>query len=437
MPLFTVSNGLTITAESEAAANAVDAFTDNLLGLRQALDLIPDQADQFPETPMVQACAATYFIYAQETAMLTKADVFLEKAEAGLATLTERETMFIQAMRLFQRNRFHEALGVLELLTTRWPEDLLAAKVAEFLYYCIGQHYSGLRFLEHMERLEKHHPAHAGYWSMRSFATELCGDYALAQLQAEKSLTLDAEQPWAHHTLAHVLSRTGREGSERQAMERCLPLWRKSNRGIHSHNAWHLGLLYLDALDMAKVHTLIQEDLWGITPDAVFEQLDTTALLWRMDLCGESTADSLWSQVADHAEAHAGQCIIPFLEGHYAYALARAGRVDAVNAMVQKAIRRAEADDLEAREVWAPIGVRLVQACAAFGAGRQKEGVDWLEPVADFIPRVGGSDAQDDLFRQALIAGLVAAGRPSEAQGAWKSYYGTKPLTDYDRRIIG
>ncbi len=436
MPIFTTERGLEVTAESEKAAGAVQDFETNLLGLTKGLDDAPANAEKFPETLMTQACAATYFIYAQDEANLTTAEGFLQKAESLSKGATPREQSYVSALRLFHGKHFQEALATLELHTGQWPRDLLAAKVSEFLYYTLGQHHCGLRFRDHMERLEKSNSESAGYWSMCSFATELCGDYHTAQDEAERSLSLDENQPWAQHTLAHITSRRGKGLHGIAYMEEALPLWRQANRGIHSHNAWHLALMYLDQMKLEKIHALLKSDLWGIMPDAVFEQLDTIALLWRLDLAGEPAPDNLWAEVAAKAEAHAGQCFIPFIDGHLVYALARAGNTDAAMAAVQKARLRAEADDVEARDVWAPVGADFVAACADFGAGKFREAVTQLMPVAGLIPMVGGSDAQDDLFRLALIHGLNQLGDSADAHTLWDRFYGDKWRTAFDDRVL-
>src|SRR6516164_6165044 len=96
----------------------------------------------------------------------------------------------------------------------RWPDtpsDLLTAKIAEFLYYVLGQQYMGPRFRAHMRRLEG--AAHAGdpdFLAMAAFASELCGDYVAAEALAERALGIEPRNPWAQHALSHVLIRQGR-----------------------------------------------------------------------------------------------------------------------------------------------------------------------------------------------------------------------------------
>ena len=114
-------------------------------------------------------------------------------------------------------------------------------------------------------------------------------------------------------------------------MEAFLPLLATCGRPIHSHDAWHLALLHLEELDVAAAMRVFREHIWGITPDFVVEQLDAIALLWRIEMAG-TAMDAEWPSIADHVAARAPETFMPFMNAHYVYALARAGRRDAVEA---------------------------------------------------------------------------------------------------------
>jgi O-acetyl-ADP-ribose deacetylase (regulator of RNase III) len=67
------------------------------------------------------------------------------------------------------------------------------------------------------------------------------------------------------------------------------------------------------------------------------------------------------------------------------------------------------------QDAWAPVGNAVVAAAAAFGAGDRARAAALLDPVMPLMTSVGGSDAQDDLFRQAYLRSLQAAGRRADA----------------------
>lgn len=436
MPDFKTARGLIVTAESPEAAAAIDNFEVGLLGLSPQLELIFQHADAFPETPLVQAYAATALLYAQAATEAEQAGQRLAQARRCLYGASDREIQYVEAIEHFQRGEFSSALTKLETLTQAHPNDLVAAKVAEFLYYCLGQHHSGERFLWHMMRLREANGEHPGFLSMLSFAYELCGRYDEARAAAENSLRQEPGQPWSHHTLAHVLIRTGKVEEGRREMERFAPHWKNCVRGIHAHNAWHQSLFSVEQADWQSADEILRRDIWGQAPDYVGEQLDATALLWRLDLAGQPNEHAL-ADVARHCAARAGDCFTPFVEGHFAYALARAGNQDAVEQSVGRARERAARHDLEGREIWRPVGASFVEACASCGAGDAKRAVKLLEPIAERLPMVGGSDAQDDLFRLAYFNALAESGRKAEARAYYDGIVPAKTAhTPFDELML-
>ena len=215
-------------------------------------------------------------------------------------------------------------------------------------------------------------------------------------------------------------------------MEAFLPLLATCGRPIHSHDAWHLALLYLEELDVAAVMRVFHEHIWGITPDFVVEQLDAIALLWRVEMTGKAM-DTEWPAIADRVADRALETFMPFMNAHYVYALARAGRTDAVNATLASVRARSAANDAEATRVWAPVGCAMVEAAAAFGAGDRARAAKLLDPVMPMMTAIGGSDAQDDLFRQAYLRGLQAAGRQADAAAYFEHIAAGKTRTPLDR----
>jgi hypothetical protein len=78
----------------------------------------------------------------------------------------------------------------------------------------------------------------------------------------------------------------------------------------------------------------------------------------------------------------------------------------------------AAADDFAARLL------RLDQGAAAL-----------LDPVMPMMTSIGGSDAQDDLFRQTYLRSLQAAGRHMEAAAYFERITAGKSPTPLDRAL--
>jgi tetratricopeptide (TPR) repeat protein len=428
------ARGLDVTSDDAAAVMAADDFAARLLRLDQGVEAILEAVKRCPATPIVQLYAAAFWLYGQTEEARETAATHLRACQT--LAMNPRERALQRGLTLSHANDNLHALEAMEAITVEWPRDLFTAKLAEFLYYVLGQQYMGERFRAHMNRLQPMHAHDPDFLAMASFASELCDDFAAAESGAERALGIEPRNPWAQHALTHVLIRQGRLKEGLAHMEGFLPLLATCGRPIHSHDAWHLALLHLEELDVAAAMRVFHTHIWGITPDFVVEQLDAIALLWRIEMAG-TAMDAQWPSIADHVAARATETFIPFMNAHYLYALARAGRSDTVKAGLAAVRARSEANDEEARRVWNPVGRPVAEAAAAFGAGDRARAAALLDPVMPLMTSIGGSDAQDDLFRQAYLRSLQAAGRHADAAAYADGITAGKSRTPLDHALAG
>jgi hypothetical protein len=384
---------------------------------------------------MVQLGAASFCLFGQTRAADEAAAGYLAATEPLLASATERERHLYHALRLWNRQDHLGAVAALEEMTVKWPRDLLAAKIAEFLYYVLGQQHEGRRFRAHMARLAGANADDPDFLATYAFAQELCGDVDAARRTVERALEIEPRNPWAHHCVAHIYLRADERREGVRALEGFLPIWMTVGRVIHCHNSWHLGVAHVAELDLAKALEVFAHHVWGITPDLVVEQADAIALLWRIEMAGERL-DQHWAALADRAETHIDERYMPFLDAHFAFALARAGRTAAIAQLLARVEERAARDDAEAKRSWTPVGQALVEACVAYALGEGARSAELLDPVMHNVTVVGGSDAQVDLFRQAYFRSLIDCGRRSDAKAYWQAMTAGKTLSPLDRQWL-
>lgn len=146
------ARGLDVTTDDATAVAAADDFAARLLRLDQGVEAILDAAKRWPDTPIVQLYAATFWLYGQTGGALETAAVHLRACDA--LAMNTRERALHRALALWHGNDNLRAVEAMEAITSEWPGDLLTAKIAEFLYYVLGQQYMGPRFRAHMRRLE-------------------------------------------------------------------------------------------------------------------------------------------------------------------------------------------------------------------------------------------------------------------------------------------
>ena len=418
--------GLEVSTGDPDAIAALDGFTDRLVGLDPGVEEVLDAASRHPQVAALQLGAAMLGLYGQTTESSADAAGHLQDAGTLEPTMNERERATLAALLRWHAGDFLAAVELLEDLVTTWPTDLLALKALEFNYYVLGQQHMGRRFRDQVERIQGPNRGDADFLAVWSFAAELSGEPDRAAALAEEALSVDAGTAWAHHTLAHVYITRGDPPADLARLRSFLPAWEASGRVIHCHNAWHLAVAHLDQLEFDRAEAVYRDHIWGVVPDSPGEQIDAVSYLWRAEMAGWAIEDDRWSDVADHVEARAHECVFPFLSAHHGYALARAGRTGALQTLRASVQRRADAGDGEAVRVWRPIGLAVVDAAIAHGSGDPGRAAELLDPVMDRMTAVGGSDAQDDLFRQAYLTGLVESGRADDARRwfgsmtAWK-----------------
>lgn len=407
---------MTPSTQEREVAEACRVFYARLVRIERGVEEILEVERRFPDEPALALACAFLWLYAQTPEGQAQSARYLDRAEAGAGRLSEREVVWVRAMRLWHGRAFEDAAVAFEGITARWPEDLPAAKAAEFLYYILGQQASGPRFLAHMERLADANRGQPDFLAMQAFAHELCGHTSAARDLAEEALDIDPRVTWAQHALEHVLLWEGSPDEAVERMEGWLGTWDQAGRVIHCHNAWHVAITHLDRLNMERAFAVFDAHVWGISPGMVVEQLDAIAFLWRAEMAGVEVDGARYRAITPHVLPLAETLFMPFVTAHYSYALARAGEAEGLERLLARVDARAAENDAEARRVWGPVGRNIIQGAAALGRGDAGAAVEWLEPVMDRMTIIGGSDAQDDLFRFAHLDGLKRSGRKAEAR---------------------
>ncbi len=417
-------------------AEACHTFYTRLLRLDPGVEDILKTSEQFPDEPAAQSASAFLWLFGQTPQAQEESAKYLGRAKAHAQQLSARETAWLEAMHLWYDRAFEAAACAFEAITTEWPRDLPAVKAVEFLYYILGQHASGARFLAHMERLAPYHQEDPDFLAVKSFAHELCGQLGPARENAEHALAITPHNPWAQHAMEHVLLWEGSQDEAVKRMESWLGTWDQAGRVIHCHNAWHVALMHLDRLAPDRAFAIFDKHVWGQTPGMVVEQLDAIAFLWRAEMAGIPVDEARFRAIVPHILPLADTLFMPFVSAHYAYALARSGEDAALENLLRRVDERAAQNDPEARWAWAPVGRGVIRGAADLGRGDAPSAATWLDPVMAHMPRIGGSDAQDDLFRFAHLDSLRRSGRRADASALLRKRLAQKKASALEETLL-
>jgi len=222
------------------------------------------------------------------------------------------------------------------------------------------------------------------------------------------------EQPGsapAAHVITHVNYETGEHGAGMTWLEE----WHRQRTvvGYQTHFPWHIAL---HALALGDVDEALARFRQGIGPAAV---VDAGSLLWRCHLAGAAVLD-LGAAAAAAAAPALAALPVPFAVFNACLALAAAGDADQLASVSE----RLEADT---RPAFADLAAPIARGLLAMVEGRPEQAVVFLRPLADDLPRLGGSNAQLEVIEDTLLRALVATGRTEEAAALLRARLERRP----------
>jgi hypothetical protein len=300
----------------------------------------------------------------------------------------------------------------LEAVLDDHPRDSLAAKLSHAFRFMLGDA-RGMR--ESIERVVARagldHP-HLGYLlGCLAFALEETGAYLEAERLGHRAIERAPRDAWGLHAVGHVYEMTGRAAlgaeflaSHARSFEHC------NNFGYHVF--WHIALFRLELGDLAGALRLYDERIRADKTDDFRDVANAVSLLLRLEIAGANVG-SRWDELGAIAERRIADHTLTFASLHYTLALVGAGRYDTARQLTAGLGEGSFDGEQEAlgREIGAPAAAALT----AFGEARYAEAARGLLAVRPKLRWIGGSNAQRDIFEQALIEACVRAGMGQQA----------------------
>lgn len=403
--------GLPVTAADEATLEGINDFIHGFLSYHpKATGIIP-AADGAPDCPLANAYAALLWMFLEAPVAPQKAAPYLERAIAQRDTATPREQWIIDAAAAWVEGDVPKLLEICDKITSAHPRDMAVLKLAQYHLFNIGDAAGMLRMaLKALPEAEDIAYAHG----MIAFGYEQCHLLDRAEAAARQAMSLQHDEAWAHHAIAHVMLTEGRVAEGAAFLESVAETWGGLNSFMRSHNWWHLALFYISLGRHDDVRHAYDTHVWGLAKDYSQDQVGAASLLARMEFAGVDVGPR-WGDVADHVALRGADTVNPFLTLQYLYALARTKRPE--TATLMQAVEARAADTRQYDHIaWRDVALPAAQGIVAHASG------DWdgaIALMARALPRMsecGGSHAQRDLFEQIHLDALVQDGRASAAQ---------------------
>ncbi len=427
------NRGLSVTTQSLQVIESINHFHQQILGAGKEPHFILDAVKNNPDNLLLQAYTAAFYLYGQTDPATALAKEHLLQAEKLLYSVNLREKLTYQAIKAWMNLEYDSALTVLSSLTALYPRDTLAAKFAEWLFYCSGQAYKGHNYLLFCERIAAHNHDESHFIAMHSFAAELSGHVAEAQRLAEQALAIEPLTPWAHHTLAHIYLNTKCSAKGIAALETFRSSWEEISTLLRGHNSWHLALFYLALRQADKVKDLFPV-IFGTAPEMITEQIDTISLLWRLDMAGLPQWDQfhvLTNYLGENPFTH----YTGFNTVHYVYCLARLGQENAVQKSLALIETYAQALTKGYNQsLWLSVVLPLSKGLHAFVNNDFQSACDWMAPCISRRTEIGGSDAQSEILAQTYLLCLLQSNKKRAAKEFFNfhlAHYKGTPLAEF------
>lgn len=357
------------------------------------------------------------------------------EAEKRIARANDREIGHFEAVQAWLRGDFFGAVQKWEAVLTRYPMDLLALELSHYTNVLLGDVVGQRDVVARVFNLwDESVPGFEFVLGFYAFGLEENRDFSHAEELARQALAMRPDNPYAVHTVSHVMEMRGRQTGGIRFMNERVESWGTSN--FANHLWWHTALYHLDLEQYDKAFEIFDNHLDSRRKDGnKYEELDAAALLWRMNLAGQKSGDR-WSHLADKWEPAAQDTLYAFNDVHAMLCFVSDDRKEAQQSLLTANERYLESASDANVAMSREIGLPFCLAMQDFKAENYGACVDRLLPVRYMTHRLGGSFAQRDIIGWTLLEAALRARRFDLALGLANERTGLKPTSAQNWRAV-
>lgn len=424
------AQGLEVTTNSPEAIAAINRFVDQILSMGNNPEIIFKAVEAEPTSVIANAYAATLHMLAETADSPTQASPYLKAAYEHINNANAREQLYLHSINAWVNGDIDQAIAYHEQIADKFPRDLLNVQMGQHHYLNVGNKQGLLQIVEKVlpANRENHY-----IYGMLAFGLEENQRFAEAEAAGRKATEMNrCKSCWAHHAVAHVLYSQGRLDEGIAWTESVSDVWKDT--GFYTHQWWHTTLYYVDKEDFKKVLELYDTRIWGTTAnkETALDLINAISLLMRLELAGVdvgyshqnsdvsdtpgNSIASRWEEVANCVTGRIHEHILGFYDLHYIYALARMGRDELVNQMIESIQVYAQTANPCVQKAWSEVTLPAAQGMVAYARGEWATAAAFLEFTVPRLHEMGGSDAQRDLFEQIYLDCLIRIDENEQAR---------------------
>lgn len=405
MAMSTADSFGSLCTSPTAAMAGINDFCEGFIAYQPRAVNVLQTADDHEDSALANIYAGMLWMFLERPEAPSKSTPYSQRAEA-LSGLNEREVGLLSMLKAWQRYDFTQVLAIGETLCAAYPHDLALLKIVQYHAFNAGDAPRMLRLALAGESANAHQ---AAVHSMIAFGYEQSNEIALAEKAAHTALNINANEPWAHHALAHVHLSRGTTRNGLNILKASSDSWSELNSFMFTHNWWHIALFEIANGDVTKALSIYDERCWGVEPEYSQDQIGAVSLLARLEMAAVDVGDR-WQGLRPYLETRDDDVIQPFLCLQYLYGLAKA---ESPSAQTLLALMQQQAEKpvvIQDKALWTQVGIPTANALMAHAQGDFEQAVLLLAPVRQQLWRIGGSHAQRDLFEQILLDARLRAG---------------------------
>ncbi|CAH1783936.1 unnamed protein product [Owenia fusiformis] len=323
---------------------------------------------------------------------------------AESSNLTQREIKHVNAVKLWSDGFYADACNTWEDIMVENPLDMLAVKFAHDAYFYLGyqpqMRDSIARVLPHWKQ---EMPLYGYLMGMYSFGLCETNMFAKAEKVARKGLDINSRDAWSTHSMAHVLEMTGRHDDGVAFMSSTVNDWSPCGM-LACHNFWHWAVYHIEKGEPSGAMDIFDSEIGPrcIKSGAMLDIVDASSMLTRLSFEGVPVGDR-WREVYETCKPHQKDHILAFNDAHVLMSCFGANESKAANEMLDSLREYASSGCGTNCDVSKEVGLAICEAIAAYNNEEYDKAVDLMINKRYQIVKIGGSNAQRDVFSQFII----------------------------------
>jgi tetratricopeptide (TPR) repeat protein len=412
--------GLALTTSSVTAVEhyikGIDQFLSADVGAETSLAQAIEADEGFA------AAHASLALIQQFQGAAAEAKQSAARVRTCMAGLSKRERQYVEAIAMFIDGGGSYVLPLVHEHLDEFPCDAVLLFLHGFLNARSGRadwQQAQFAYLTHLA------PRYGDDWfflGQYAFAHHAIDRFEESRRLAEQSLARHPRCGHAVHSLAHVFYETNAYAAGSAFLDEWMTHYDRSGP-MHCHLAWHWALFELSMGHYARVMELYEGAICPEVARTRTSMYDAASLLWRYQIYGCAQDALAWRGVGELAARLTAQPGMAFVDANAALALAAAGDEAALGRLID-GLRALEA---QGHPTAGCVVLPLVRGIWAFAQGAYDEAIQCIEPIADQIVRIGGSNAQREVFEDTLLEAYLRAGRYAQAEGVLRQRLGRRP----------